>query len=450
MFEGLPLFVELVIFVLVPLAQSLHVHKPKFNADFGAHAAETRLQNLSFSTHGFVRVRLRRGRSLATSGPHGRTPKTLLQTSTALGLGKRQHPRENHLFGSLYVGVPAQKFDVAFDTGSGNLIIPSAICQTAACLAHRRYDRELSGKAQEIASLDDLSTAPKPTGPRDTIELTVGAGNAIGQLTSDRVCLGEGGSICAQTAFVEATSMSDEPFGVLPYDGVLGLGMPGVSIRKRFNFLGNLAENGVMELDRFAVWLAADGDEEDSEIVFGALDEARIGAGDVMWQRVARPELGLWQLEMKDIALDHSSMNACSTNRCWAALDTSTEVVGGPREIMDALITDLNIQTDCSNYDQLPLLGFVFDEFVLNLEPSDYVKRSHRGCFHQLAAIDVPPPHGPIFLLGEPFLRRYYAVFDRPTLKIGIALARHKLSGNDEKTLTRLVQRPANGSVDDD
>ena len=43
-------------------------------------------------------------------------------------------------YGNLSVGTPAQSFRVCFDTGSGNLALPSTRCSSAPCTAHARYD----------------------------------------------------------------------------------------------------------------------------------------------------------------------------------------------------------------------------------------------------------------------------------------------------------------------
>lgn len=406
----------------------------------GNDARLSSLQRQSLSSQKQIVVRLRHG------GKHRSLPSSLMQVTANSAsarsgfVSSSRGPIPELLFGSLYVGLPPQEFQVAFDTGSGNLVLPSRQCLSLPCRSHHTYNSDMSAMSKDITRIDDLTAVVPQAGSRETVRLLVGAGHLVGQLKSDRVCLGSHEDLCAQTGIIDAVEMSEYPFTVLPYDGILGLGLQGVSLHKRFNLLGNLAEAKALELNRFGVWFAKEGDEEDSEITFGTTDESRMGSSTMFWKALPRPETGLWELDLTDVEVGKKRMNACGQSGCRVAFDTGTSVIGGPSDFIDILTSRLDV-AGC-NMDSLPMIGFVLNRTVLRLDPSDYLKREGARCYHQFMKIDVPPPKGPIILLGSPFFRRYYTVFDRVTLRLGFALSKHKGVGeSSEATAARLVSQ---------
>merc|ERR1719281_745792 len=111
--------------------------------------------------------------------------------------------------------------------------------------------------------------------------------------------------------------------------------------------------------------------------------------------------------------------------------------MAGPSEIINSITQKVIVKNDCSNYKQLPDLGFIVGGHILNLKPEDYVDKGDDGCSVALMTLDIPPPKGPLFIFGDPFLRKYYTVYDRQSLKVGFALARHP--GVNPKTQTTLI-----------
>jgi len=94
----------------------------------------------------------------------------------------------------------------------------------------------------------------------------------------------------------------------------------------------------------------------------------------------------------------------------------------------------------------LPNLGFVIGENILNLNPQDYVDKGADGCEVSLMPLDVPPPNGPLFIFGDPFLRKYYTAYDSANRQVGFATARHE-GMSEEAAATLLVSVNGAGVV---
>jgi len=372
---------------------------------------------------------------MAYSTDHGHSFTVPLIRRKKLGLiakGKKKQAssggghnnQASEYYGTVSVGSPPQTFQVVFDTGSGNLLLPSKECTDEACTSHKRYDASLSATSMQIAFADQPTTPVAPDGTRDVVTITFGTGEMSGVYVRDNVCFGS--VICAQGNLVAATEESDEPFSLVPFDGILGLSLPQMAEGPSFSILDRMVQSGAFEQPLFSVFFGNEG--EQSEITFGKYEKSRMETA-LFWAPVTTP--GYWQVEMEDITLGDQRLNLCSADKhCQVAVDTGTSLLAGPSNVVDTLVDKLSVADDCSNIKSLPDIGFIVQGHILNLKPEDYIAQSLGGCSLGLMSLDIPPPKGPLFIFGDPFLRKYYTVYDRDKLRVGFAVAKHNVKMN--------------------
>jgi hypothetical protein len=268
---------------------------------------------------------------------------------------------------------------------------------------------------------------------------------------------------------VAATEMSEDPFNSFDFDGVLGMGLSGLSQTSEFNFLEAAAAGGAWEPmpgaeHTFAIFLAKS-DEEQSEITFGGWQLSHLRSGeDLSWVQAQDPALGYWQIDVFGITVNGVKIDFCD-NGCRAVVDTGTSLLGVPstlgHDLADALRHEAAADGSCDGPG--PTLEFHLGNFTILLDPADYARPEFAGtaallaaatlpkpavsssgafsnstqlCVPMLMHIDLPEPLSPrTIILGEPVLQRYYTAFDAGAKRIGFATARHGAAENDGESL---------------
>lgn len=341
-------------------------------------------------------------------------------------------------YGEISVGGPAsQKFDVVFDTGSGHLVLPSSMCRSDTCRAHRRYKRRDSALSEDV---DVDGTPVNPGQARDQITVSFGTGDITGIFVRDHVCLGPvssppvsevnnvvGSSLlqrnsskvslldnlavedlrsdngtadedppweepdyrprqhgCTTLRIVSATAMSEDPFSSFAFDGVLGLGLTALSQTSEFNFQETAASSGAWSngnpslMKMFSVFLSTS-DNEESDITFGGFKQEHLEPGhEFRWSNVQNPLDGYWQLDIIAIRVDGIKLDYCDGDvPCRAVVDTGTSLIAVPSSLGPELIGQLRhvaSGVDGTCGGPGPRLEIDLGDFTITLDPIDYAR----------------------------------------------------------------------------
>jgi len=308
-------------------------------------------------------------------------------------------------YGPITIGTPAKTFNVIFDTGSSNLWVPSTKCGLA-CLVKSKYDNTKSSTYHKNGTI---------------FKIMYGSGPVSGVLSADTVNMG--GNVVAQQTFAEIDDVKGLGLGysIGKFDGILGMGFQNISVDHIPTVFQNLVKSGAVSKGVFAFYL---GDNKPGELTLGGTDSAHY-TGDLEYVPVTSDTYWATKLD----SLDFNGKPATSATK--VILDTGTSILAGPSADVKALAsaagatpTPVNpneYTIDCSKAASLPDITVTMSGKSFTLKGSDYVINAGGQCLFGFTGIDVPAPMGPLWIMGDVFIRKFYTVFDMDNNRLGFA-----------------------------
>ncbi|CAI7649174.1 unnamed protein product [Penicillium bialowiezense] len=313
-------------------------------------------------------------------------------------------------FSEIQIGTPPQTFKVVLDTGSSNLWVPSQSCNSIACFLHTKYDSSSSSTYEKNGT---------------EFEIRYGSGSLSGFVSKDNLQIGD--IKVEGQDFAEATNEPGLAFAFGRFDGILGLGYDTISVNGMVPPFYNMIKQKSVDEPVFAFYLGdANKEGDSSEATFGGIDKDHY-TGELI--KIPLRRKAYWEVDLDSIALGD---NVAELENTGVILDTGTSLIALPSTMAELLNKEIGATkgwngqytVDCAKRDSLPDLTFTLAGHPFKISAFDYILEVQGSCISSFMGMDFPEPVGPLAILGDSFLRRWYSVYDVGNNAVGLAKAK--------------------------
>jgi len=314
-------------------------------------------------------------------------------------------------YGPVSVGTPGQQLEVIYDTGSSNLWVSDI--KPGFLSSHHYYQH---GKSSSYAANGS------------TFHIQYGSGPVSGFYSKDTVTLGAVSIPGYTFAEVNDTKGLGPAYKIGKFDGICGMGWDDISVDHVTTPLRALVESGKLAEKVFAFYLGHGGAK--GELVLGGVNPDHY-SGDFSYVPVMDTvpgKVGYWALAMDDIQIGGESVTSCRK----AIVDSGTSLLAAPKEDIKAIAKKVGAHT------LLPIPPFNREYFINCTSPGpdieigiggktyvltkkDYIIEDAGKCLFAMTGLDVPAPAGPLYILGDVFMRAHYVKFDVGNKRLGFA-----------------------------
>merc|ERR1711988_88872 len=314
-------------------------------------------------------------------------------------------------FGTISIGTPPQQVRVVYGTGSSNLWVSDI--KPGLFSAHKHYDHSKSSTYVANGT---------------TFNIRYGSGPVSGFYSKDTVNIGS----VPVTDYTFAEVNNTKGLGMMwmmgKLDGICGMGWDDISVDHVQTPLRALVNSGKLPEPVFAFYLGSGGAK--GELVLGGVDPDHY-TGDFAYTPVidtAPGKVGYWALKMDDFKVNGQSVTSVRK----AIVDSGPSLLAVPTADMAKLAAAVGAKrvlpippfnkeytVDCNSPG--PDIDVVIGGNTYTLKKEDYIIKDQTICLFGVTGLDVPAPAGPLYILGDVFMRAHYVKFDVGNKRLGFA-----------------------------
>jgi hypothetical protein len=311
------------------------------------------------------------------------------------------HDYQNaQFFAEFQLGTPGQTFSAIFDTGSSNVWVPDSTIRMKNTYDHTKSSSYVAnGKVFKIE---------------------YGSGPVSGHESQDLLTIG---TVSVPQAFAEINNTSGlgAAYSAGKFDGIFGLGFDTISVDHLPTPMDNFIASGALDAPLFSFYLS-NSDAVEGELLFGGINPARY-TGPMNYVPIS--EKTYWQIKVDGFSVGGASISSSTQ----AIVDSGTSLLVGPAADVAAFMKKIGAT-------KIPLLPEyvvsctkALPDFVITIAgvkytmtKDDYLIPDGPLCLVGMEGMDLPEKQ---WILGDPFMRKFYTVFDLGNERVGIALANH-------------------------
>jgi len=311
-------------------------------------------------------------------------------------------------YGEISLGTPPQKFEVIFDTGSSDLWVASSQCDSS-CGRHAEYNSAKSSTYVANGTAFDIMYGSGPVSGFESVDT-----------------LQTGGLTVLSQEFAQVTDASGlgAAYKLGKFDGILGLAFPVLSVNKVPTVFENMVTQKVVPAGEFSFYLGKE-DGAKGELLMGGTDP-NYYTGAITY--VPLKEATYWEIQLA--GFQFGSTQFVPSEGQSAIVDSGTSILTGPSDVVKQIAESIGAKelvpneymVDCKA--SLPNMDFTINGNVYTLTPAEYLIPDGDMCLFGMMGLDVPKPAGPLWIMGDVFMRKYYTVFDVANRRVGFALAK--------------------------